>query len=67
MQQFFQLAEGKVSTSTGVAAPALGVIVSLFHNLEDWLRLGSLAVGFLIGCVVLAHKIKNFNKDKDDE
>ena len=38
---------------TGITASAAGVGVSLLEVIEQWLRLGSLVVGIIIGLITL--------------
>lgn len=45
------------------SATALGAVVfSLLPHLEQWLRLGSLSIGILVGIVSLINILKKWNK-----
>jgi hypothetical protein len=43
----------------GTIAPLVGVIMSYFEQIEVWLRLASMFVGFTIGVITLYRLIRN--------
>ena len=47
---------------TGIFATATSVFISFLPEIEQWLRIGSLCMGILVGIGSLAIIIKNWNK-----
>jgi len=48
----------------GVLATATSVGISLLPEVEQWLRIGSLCIGIVVGIASLAVIVRNWNKPK---
>lgn len=51
----------------GALPAAAGVGISFLDQLEQWLRLGSLIVGFCIGALALYLKVRKVIKEHKDD
>jgi hypothetical protein len=49
---------------TGVIATATSVGISFLPEIEQWLRIGSLCIGIVVGIASLIVIIRNWNKSK---
>ena len=49
---------------TGVLATATSVGISMLPAIEQWLRIGSLCIGIVVGVASLAVIIRNWSKPK---
>jgi len=49
----------------GVLATATSVGISFLPEIEQWLRVGSLCIGIVVGIASLSVIIRNWNKNKN--
>ena len=49
----------------GIFATATSVGISMLPAIEQWLRVGSLCMGIVVGLASLAVIIRNWNKNKN--
>jgi hypothetical protein len=49
----------------GMFATATSVGISFLPEIEQWLRMGSLCIGIVVGLASLAVIIRNWNKNKN--
>jgi len=50
------------ASMTGMLATSTSLAISYLQEIEQWLRLGSLCIGILVGIGSLAIIFKNWNK-----
>ena len=51
--------------ATGMLATATSIGISMLPEIEQWLRMGSLCIGIVVGLASLAVIIRNWNKNKN--
>lgn len=51
--------------AAGMLATATSIGISMLSAIEQWLRMGSLCIGIVVGLASLAVIIRNWNKNKN--
>lgn len=53
------------ASMAGIIATATSIGISMLPAIEQWLRMGSLCIGIIVGLASLAVIIRNWNKNKN--